>query len=156
MMIDADLVAVRPFSVWRVLRHSDRLKYGAGVASKKGSGFKQLVAAHQHWHIDIAHSNLHGTFYYLCSCRTVLAHFCSPDIRSGVPLSLAYAKNLVAQYVTVYNEQRLHRGIDYVTPVDMMVGKQAAIHQCLLRAPDRAAQRRWIGCSGPIGLPTRT
>ena len=46
MMIDADLVAVRPSSVWRVLRHSDRLKRGAGVATKKGTGLEQLVAVH--------------------------------------------------------------------------------------------------------------
>ena len=35
--------------------------------SKKGTGFEQPLKPHEHWHIDIAHINLHGTFYYLCA-----------------------------------------------------------------------------------------
>ena len=35
--------------------------------SKKGTGFVQPLAPHEHWHIDIAYLNLAGTFYYLCS-----------------------------------------------------------------------------------------
>jgi transposase InsO family protein len=27
----------------------------------------QPLAAHEHWHIDIAHINIQGTFYYLCA-----------------------------------------------------------------------------------------
>ena len=27
----------------------------------------QPLTAHQHWHIDVSHINIHGTFYYLCS-----------------------------------------------------------------------------------------
>ena len=34
MMIDADLVAVSPSTVWRVSRQSDRLSRGAGAATK--------------------------------------------------------------------------------------------------------------------------
>jgi transposase InsO family protein len=35
--------------------------------SKKGTGFVQPLAPHEHWHIDIAYLNVSGTFYYLCS-----------------------------------------------------------------------------------------
>ena len=35
--------------------------------SKKGTGFEQPLAAHQHWHIDVSYINISGTFYYLCS-----------------------------------------------------------------------------------------
>ncbi|MCG8423969.1 MAG: hypothetical protein MJE77_39255 [Proteobacteria bacterium] len=35
--------------------------------SRKGTGFVQPLAAHDHWHIDVAHLNVAGTFYYLCA-----------------------------------------------------------------------------------------
>ena len=38
-----------------------------GKPSKKGTGFEQPLAAHQHWHIDVSYINISGTFYYLCS-----------------------------------------------------------------------------------------
>ena len=38
-----------------------------GKTSKKGTGFAQPLAAHQHWHIDVSYLNIGGTFYYLCS-----------------------------------------------------------------------------------------
>jgi putative transposase len=38
-----------------------------GKPSKKGTGFEQPLAAHQHWHVDVAYINISGTFYYLCS-----------------------------------------------------------------------------------------
>jgi putative transposase len=45
-----------------------------------------------------------------------------------VPLSLEDAERLVAQYVTVYNEQRLHSALGYVAPLDRLLGRQAEIH----------------------------
>lgn len=65
MMLDADAVAVSPSSVYRVLRDAGRLDRWNPGASKKGQGFRQPEAAHDHWHIDIAYLNLGGTFYYL-------------------------------------------------------------------------------------------
>lgn len=67
MMIDADIVAVSPASVWRVLHQAGRLTRFPKRASKKGTGFEQPLAPHEHWHIDIAYINIHGTFYYLCA-----------------------------------------------------------------------------------------
>jgi len=67
MMLDADVVAVSPSSVYRVLKAADVLQKWGKTATKKGQGFKQPQAAHQHWHIDIAYINICGTFYYLCT-----------------------------------------------------------------------------------------
>ena len=67
MMLDADIVAVSPSSVWRVLSQGGLLLKWNGKPSKKGTGFEQPLAAHQHWHIDVSYINISGTFYYLCS-----------------------------------------------------------------------------------------
>ena len=67
MMIDRDLVAVSPTSVYRVLRDAGVLKRATSSPSKKGTGFEQPLCPHAHWHIDISYLNVSGTFYYLCS-----------------------------------------------------------------------------------------
>jgi len=220
MMIDADVVAVSPSSVFRVLRDAGRLRRWAHTPSKKGQGFEQPLAPHEHWHIDIAHINIHGTFYYLCAVldgasRYLLAwglresmteadvevilqrakekfpeahpriisdngpQFIAKDfkefirisgmthirtspyypqsngklerwnksiksecIRPGVPLSVDDAERLIAQYVTVYNEQRLHSALGYITPVARLQGRQAEIHATRDRKLEQARQLR--------------
>jgi transposase InsO family protein len=67
MMLDADLVAVSPTTVYRVLSSAGLLDRWNRSPSKKGTGFEQPLSVHEHWHIDVAHLNLCGTFYYLCS-----------------------------------------------------------------------------------------
>jgi putative transposase len=67
MMLDADVVAVSPASVYRVLRDAGLMEPQNGRSSKKGTGFVQPTAPHQHWHVDLAYLNLGGTFYYLCA-----------------------------------------------------------------------------------------
>ena len=67
MMLDADVVAVGPTSVWRVLREAGLLKRWNGKPSLKGTGFVQPLAPHEHWHVDVTYINVCGTFYYLCS-----------------------------------------------------------------------------------------
>ena len=67
MMLDADVVAVSPATVYRVLTAHGRLDRWNGTPSKKGTGFVQPLRAHAHWHIDISYLNIAGTFYYLCS-----------------------------------------------------------------------------------------
>jgi len=54
-------------SVWRVLGQAGLLSKWNGKPSKKGTGFEQPLAAHQHWHIDVSYINISGTFYYVCS-----------------------------------------------------------------------------------------
>ena len=67
MMLDADIVAVSPASVWRVLSRAGLLRKWNGKPSKKGTGFEQPPQPHQHWHIDVSYLNVCATFYYLCS-----------------------------------------------------------------------------------------
>lgn len=67
MMLDDDVVAVSPSSVYRVLKSAGRLDRRKFAPSKKGTGFVQPLRAHQHWHVDISYINVAGTFYYLCS-----------------------------------------------------------------------------------------
>jgi len=220
MMLDADVVAVSPSSVFRVLSEAGRLRHWAPRPSKKGTGFEQPLAPHEHWHIDIAHINIHGTFYYLCAVldgasRYLVAwdlrasmteaeveivlerakekfpearpriisdngpQFIAKDfkefirisgmthirtapyypqsngklerwnksiksecIRPGVPLSLEDAERLVEQYVTVYNEQRLHSALGYITPLARLQGRQAEIHSARDRKLEEARRRR--------------
>lgn len=79
MMMDADIVAVSPSTVYRMLRAAGLLDRWNTNPSKKGTGFVQPIAPHEHWHIDIAYLNLMGTFYYLCSvldgCTRYIVHW---------------------------------------------------------------------------------
>ena len=68
MMLDHDVVAVSPASVWRVLKQAGLLSRWKPKSSRKGTGFEQPLEPHQHWHVDVSYINLSGTFYYLCSC----------------------------------------------------------------------------------------
>lgn len=67
MMLDDDVVAVSPSSVYRVLKAAGRLDRRRFSPSKKGTGFVQPKRAHAHWHIDISYINVAGTFFYLTS-----------------------------------------------------------------------------------------
>jgi putative transposase len=220
MMMDSDVVAVSPSSVFRVLSGAGRLRKWAQRPSKKGTGFEQPLKPHEHWHIDIAYINIHGTFYYLCAVldgasrylvdwslrdsmketdieillerakeRFPDAHpriisdngpqFIAKDfkefirisgmthvrtapyypqsngklerwnksiksecIRPGVPLSLDDAERLIAQYVAVYNRQRLHSSLGYITPLDMLEGRQREIHAGRDRKLEEARRQR--------------
>jgi hypothetical protein len=67
MMLDDDVAAVSPSSAYRVLKRAGRLDRHAWASSKKGTGFVQPPALHQHWHVDVSYINVGGTFYFLCS-----------------------------------------------------------------------------------------
>ena len=220
MMMDADVVAVSPSSVFRVLHAAGRLQPWSRKPSKKGTGFVQPLASHEHWHIDIAHINIHGTFYYLCAVLDGASRYIvdwslresmrEPDvevllqrakekfpeakpriisdngpqfiakdfkefirisgmthvrtapyypqsngklerwnksiksecIRPGVPLSIDDAERLIVQYVQAYNEQRLHSSIGYITPKDMLEGRQKQIHAERDRKLEQARKQR--------------
>ena len=45
-------------------------------------------------------------------------------VRPGTPLIQADALRLIGQYVEHYNAVRLHSAIGYVTPGDMLAGRQ--------------------------------
>lgn len=205
MMIDADVVAVSPSSVYRVLKAAGLLDRWNRKPSQKGKGFRQPRQPHRHWHTDISYINVCGTFYYLCSVldgysRYVVhweiresmkekdveiiiqrarekfpgvrpriisdngPQFIARDfkefvrlcgmthvrtspfypqsngkierwhgslkaecIRPKTPLSLEDARRVVGDFVSDYNNVRLHSAIRYVTPRDKLEGRDEAI-----------------------------
>jgi putative transposase len=67
MMLDADVVAVSPSSVYRVLRAAGLMNRHNCKPSLKGTGFVQPTRPHEHWHVDVAYINVAGTFFFLCT-----------------------------------------------------------------------------------------
>jgi putative transposase len=63
-------------------------------------------------------------------------------IRPGTPLSLDDAVRLVQDYVAHYNEIRLNSAIGYITPNDMLAGRQSEIHTERDRKLEAARQQR--------------
>lgn len=222
MMLDADVVAVSPSSVWRVLGQAGLLRRWNGKPSKKGTGFEQPPAPQQHWHIDVSYINIAGTFYYLCSVLDGFSRFIvhwdlrpsmtesdieiilqaareqypeakpriisdngpqfiardfkefiriagmthvrtapyypqsngkierwhkslkSECIRPGTPLRPEDARRLIQQYVDHYNTVRLHSAIGFVTPADMLAGRQQEIHAARDRKLEEARRQRQL------------
>lgn len=79
MMLDRDIVAVSPSSVYRVLKHAGLIRGIPFKPSMKGRGFVQPLRPHEHWHVDVSYLNICGTFYYLCSildgCSRFIVHW---------------------------------------------------------------------------------
>jgi putative transposase len=98
MMMDADVVAASPATVYRILSKEGLLNNRSVKPSKKGTGFVQPLKAHDHWHIDISYINCGGTFYYLCSVldgysRMIIHHELKEQMKeSDVELILQRAR----------------------------------------------------------------
>jgi putative transposase len=79
MMLDANVVATSPSSVYRVLKAAGVLEKHNTKPSLKGTGFVQPLRPHEHWHVDVSYLNIGGTFYYLCSlldgCSRYIVHW---------------------------------------------------------------------------------
>jgi putative transposase len=75
MMLDADVVACSPASVYRVLKKAGLLAGSSPVPTKKGTGFVQPLLPHEHWHVDVSYLNVAGTFYFLCSVLDGMSRF---------------------------------------------------------------------------------
>jgi hypothetical protein len=65
-------------------------------------------------------------------------------IRPGTPLSLDDARRLVEGYVDHYNNVRLNSAVGYVTPKDMLAGRQQEIHDERDRKLEEARKRRQV------------
>lgn len=66
MMLDENVVAVSPSSVYRVLKKAGMLnKWNKVKSSSKGKGYNQPGKPHEQWHIDIKYVNYKGTFLFL-------------------------------------------------------------------------------------------
>ena len=71
-----------------------------------------------------------------------------PSIKRGClrprsPVSLADARTLVSRYVEDYNTVRLHSALGYITPIDQMEGRAAAIFAERRRKLSAARIARW-------------
>jgi len=220
MMLDQDVVAASPSSVYRVLKGAGLLDRNRWAPSKKGTGFVQPLKAHDHWHVDISYLNLAGTFYFLCSVldgysraivhweiretmkepevetivqRALEKHpgakpwiisdngpqFIAKDFKTFIrltgithvrtspyypqsngkierwhatlknehvqnksPQTLEEARNVVDDFVTHYNEVRLHSGLGYITPVDKLAGREKQICDSRDRKLEAARAKR--------------
>jgi putative transposase len=67
MMLDSDIVACSPASVYRVLQAAGLLAGSSPAPTKKGTGFVQPLRPHEHGHVDVSYLNIAGTFFFLCS-----------------------------------------------------------------------------------------
>jgi hypothetical protein len=132
-MLDADIVAASPATVYRVLKTAGCFARWNRQESLKGRGFQQPLAPHEHWHVNISYVNICGTFYYLTSMDCIRPH---------VPLSLDDARRLVESFVEHYNHVRLHSAIGYVTPADKLAGREAEIFAERDRKLEAARERR--------------
>ena len=75
MMLDADVVACSPSSVYRVLKKAGLLSGQTPNVTKKGTGYVQPLKPHQEWHVDVSYLNIAGTFYFLCSILDGFSRF---------------------------------------------------------------------------------
>jgi len=78
----------------------------------------------------------------MVSWNGTTGRFPSECIRPGTPLCLEDARRLVANYVTEYNEVRLHSALGYVTPADKLHGGEKAIFDERDRKLKEARERR--------------
>ena len=67
MMVDANIVAISPASVYNVLKKSGLTKKWAEKSGEAKKGFDQPTAIHEHWHIDFSYIRICGVFYYFVS-----------------------------------------------------------------------------------------
>jgi transposase InsO family protein len=65
-------------------------------------------------------------------------------IRPGTPLSLDDARLLVSGYVDHYNNVRLNSATGYITPKDILAGRQQEIHARRDRKLEAARKQRQI------------
>lgn len=79
LMLDADVLAASPSSVYRALKQAGQIHPSTAKPSHKGTGFKQPSEPHKHWHVDVSYLNIRGTFYYFCGlldgCSRYLVHW---------------------------------------------------------------------------------
>lgn len=67
-MIDKDICAASPSSVYRILRNAGLLNRWKGKrTNSKGSGYRQPKAPHEEWHTDIKYVNFKGSFLFFIS-----------------------------------------------------------------------------------------
>ena len=79
----------------------------------------------------------------------------STTIRPKAPTSVEEARSVVTDFVAHYNKHRLHSAIGYITPADMLAGRDKAVHtardnQLEAARERRAAARAEARSGGPV------
>jgi putative transposase len=155
MMLDHDVVAVSPASVWRVLKQAGLLARWKAKPSRKGTGFEQPLQPHQHWHVDVSYINLLGTFYHLCSvldgCSLFLVHW---DLRESmkeadIEMILERAKEKYPAADHLRQRTAVHRA--GLQGVHSHLGDDARAHLAVLSAVERERHKslKWE-CIRPL------
>jgi transposase InsO family protein len=67
MMLDADIAAVCPTTVYNVLKKAGALRTRQSKPSSKGKGFHQPKRVHEQWHSDITYIKIGSKYFYLIS-----------------------------------------------------------------------------------------
>lgn len=84
MMLDADVAAVSPASVYNVLKQAGlNTKWTCPGVAPSRKGFDQPNAPHEQWHTDISYLNILGTHYFFISVldgysRSIVHHEVRP------------------------------------------------------------------------------
>ena len=68
MMLDRNIVAVSPSSVYCVFSAAGVMGRFNRKNLKKGTGLAQPTGPHVHWHVGISYLNIEGTFYFMYRC----------------------------------------------------------------------------------------
>jgi transposase InsO family protein len=66
-MVDANIAAVRPATVYNVLKRGGLTKKWAEMREETKKGFEQPKAAHEQWHTDFSYVKVSGACYYFVS-----------------------------------------------------------------------------------------
>jgi transposase InsO family protein len=66
-MVDLDIAAVSPGTVYNVLKRGGLTKKWAEMREEAQQGFQQPEAIHQQWHTDFSYIRIGGNFYYFVS-----------------------------------------------------------------------------------------
>ena len=226
MMLDENVVAVSPSTVYRILKSEGLLVTQWRHERTKGTGFDQPQRPHQHWHLDISYINFRGTFVFLASLidgySRYIVHYelktsvealdieimldrarlkypgespilitdngpqfiakelkiylndvgithrrtrffypqsngkierfyqtCKNElIRKNSFLSLEDLKRQLDLYMNIYNNERLHSALGYITPKDMLLGRREQIFgerkEKLLKARQERIRQRTL------------
>jgi len=220
MMLDEDVAAVSPSTVYRILQAEGLLTKKWRYEKTKGSGFEQPTRPHQHWHLDITYINFRGTFVFLAALvdgySRYIVHYelktymeaidieimlerarlkfpgvspvlitdngpqfiakelkiylndmniihrrtrffypqsngkserfnqsCKNEfVRRHSFLSLEDLLEQLAYYIEIYNTVRLHSAVGYITPYNMLMGRQEEIFSERKDKLERARQER--------------
>jgi len=67
LMVDANIAAVSPATVYNVLKRNELTKKWAELQEEKKKGFEQPKAVHEQWHTDFSYIRVCGVFYYFVS-----------------------------------------------------------------------------------------